>query len=123
MSSLMQFNGSITHQGVGLQFILVEKDEPDWTRLCGPESYHPNPESTAYTKDVDRYQCATCGRQHARIAVAYRKPVGMFGCWVQFRYNGSVHVPDLSIPIAVFKLPRDARGLSDEDSSKIWHSS
>ena len=122
MSSLLQFNGTINHCGVGLQFIQVEKNEPQWTKYNGPESYHPSSESTTFTKEVDTYVCKTCGRSHARIAVAYRKPAGMFGCWVIFRYNGDEHVPDLSIPISVFRLPRDAKTLTDEQSSAIWHS-
>lgn len=52
----------------------------------------------------------------------FRKPVGMFGCWVEFRYNGEVHVPDLSVPIRVEKLPRDAVALTDEESVKYWTS-
>lgn len=121
MSSLLQFSGDTSARGVGLQFVLVTKDEPTWSKYCGPESYNPSPESTTFTKDVDTYACNTCGRTHARIHVAYRKPAGMWGCWVVFRYNGAEHVPDLSVPISVFRLPKDAKPLSDDDSSKIWH--
>jgi len=52
----------------------------------------------------------------------FRKPVGMFGCWVEFRYNGEINVPDLSVPIRVEKLPRDAVALTDEESVKYWMS-
>jgi hypothetical protein len=45
----------------------------------------------------------------------------MFGCWVQFRYNGEVNVPDLSIPITVDKYPKDAIRMSDLESSRMWH--
>lgn len=50
----------------------------------------------------------------------FRKPVGMFGCWVTFRYNGDVHAPDLSVPIRVEKLPRDAVRLTDEEAARYW---
>jgi hypothetical protein len=52
----------------------------------------------------------------------FRRPVGMWGCWVEFRYNGSVHAPDLSVPIRVEKLPRDAERLTDEEAAKYWFS-
>lgn len=52
----------------------------------------------------------------------FRRPVGMFGCWVEFRYNGETHAPDLSVPIRVEKLPRDAVALTDEESVKYWMS-
>lgn len=52
----------------------------------------------------------------------FRKPVGMWGCWVEFRYNGEIHVPDLSVPIRVEKLPRDAERLTDEEAAKYWFS-
>jgi hypothetical protein len=44
----------------------------------------------------------------------------MCGCWVVFRYNGEEHVPDLSVPISVDTLPRDARPMSIEDTIKTW---
>lgn len=50
----------------------------------------------------------------------WRKPCGMFGCWVVFRYNGEEHVPDLSVPIGVYKLPRDAEPLTDDEAAAYW---
>ena len=120
MSSLLQFNGNVSQRGVELQFVRVVKTA-DWDRYNGPTSYMPSPESTAFTEDAERHTCTVCGKEHARIHVAYRKPAGMFGCWVVFRYNGAKHVPDLSIPISVFTLPKDAVALSDADSSALWH--
>lgn len=123
MSSLLQFGGQVTRAGVHLQFVKVVKGE-QWERYNGPGAYQPSPDSTVFTEDdpAHTYTCQQCGRVHARIYVAVRKPAGMFGVWVVFRYNGEEHVPDLSIPISTFKLPRDARPLSDEESSKVWHS-
>lgn len=56
----------------------------------------------------------------AKLYRIWRKPAGMFGCWVVFRYNGEEHVPDLSIPIGVDKLPRDAEPLTDEEAASYW---
>jgi hypothetical protein len=50
----------------------------------------------------------------------WRKPKGMWGCWVVFVWNGEEHVPDLSTPIAVEKLPRDAEALTDEEAAGYW---
>lgn len=50
----------------------------------------------------------------------WRKPVGMFGCWVVFRYNGTENVPDLSCPISTLQLPRDAKPLSVEEQQQYW---
>lgn len=56
----------------------------------------------------------------AKLYRVFRKPAGMFGCWVVFRWNGAEHVPDLSVPIGVKKLPRDAQALSNEEASRYW---
>lgn len=104
MSSLMQFNGDINKRGVGLQFYRIET-----------ENVYPE-------KEMDTFVCSQCGRIHPRIAVAYRKPKGMCGNWVVFEYNGAEHLPDLSIPISVVKLPKGASVLTDLQSEEIWHS-
>ena len=82
----------------------------------------PDEVCTRCGEEVEPVPCPTCGKTHPRIHIAIRKPAGTFGCWVVFRYNGEEHVPDLSTPVAVFKLPRDAKPLSDEESNRIWHS-
>ena len=104
MSSLLQFNGDVSARGVGLQFVLRE-DDAAWN-----------------APPLEEVLCTICGGWHERIHVAYRKPCGMFGPWVVFRYNGEKHVPDLSIPISVDRLPAGAEPLSDEENSKAWHS-
>ena len=103
MSSLLQFRGDVSARGVGLQFVLREKDAA-WN-----------------APPLEEVPCPICDRVHERIHVAYRKPCGMFGPWVVFRYNGEKHVPDLSIPISVDRLPAGAEPLSDEENSKAWH--
>lgn len=111
MSSLLQFGGQIDRKrGVGLLFCRERKvDVP-----CGDFTYQR-------TVDAETYTCAQCGKSHGVLYRAWRKPCGMLGCWVQFRYNGEIHVPDLSVPIGVQKLPRDAVRLSDAEASEYWH--
>ena len=103
MSSLLQFNGNVTRRGVELETILTRKD--GWK-----------------TVDVEPLvDCDVCGKQHSQIHVFVRRPRGMFGCWVVFRYNGEDHVPDLSCPFNVEKLPRDAKRLEEGENSRRWH--
>lgn len=102
---------------MGLQFVLVahvnvyEPDEHKWmlTRM-------------RHEIDVDVFICSHCHKEHARIHVAYRRPVGMLGQYVLFRYNGEEHAPDLSVPIGVTVLPRDAQPMSAADCERYWHS-
>jgi hypothetical protein len=105
MSSLLQFRGDVSARGVGLQFVLRESDA-GWN-----------------DPPLEEVLCTICGGWHERIHIAYRKPCGMFGPWVVFRYNGEKHVPDLSIPISTDRLPRDAQPLSDAENAEAWHSS
>lgn len=98
MTSLMQFNGDVSARGVGLQFVLRE-DDAAWN-----------------APPVEEVLCSICGSYHERIWVAYRNP------WVVFRYNGEKHVPDLSIPISISRIPRGAQPLSDEENARTWHS-
>ncbi len=58
----------------------------------------------------------------AKLYRIWRKPAGMSGCWVQFRYNGEVHVPDLSVPIGTRTLPRDAEELTHQEAADYWFS-
>lgn len=110
MSSLLQFNGRIGKRGVYLQFThekeRTDPSQPGWLKTMGNGFtdciYLPN------------------GKVLPRIWTAPRVPCGMFGCWVVFRYNGKEHVPDLSVPIAVDKLPRGARPLPIDECLKQW---
>ena len=104
----MHFRGQVEKQGVGLEFYLV--DSEPWYRA----------------DEVELVECSVCStdavtRTHPQIHRVYRKPAGVFGPWVVFRYNGDKHVPDLSHPIAIVKLPRGAERLSAEENSETWH--
>lgn len=103
MSSLLQFNGQVNQQkGIGLMFYLDNK-----------------PTIGLYGSEV--YQCQ-CGKSHEQLYRAWRKPREMFGPWVVFQYNGEQHIPDLSVPISVDILPKDAKPLSIAECSAYWHS-
>lgn len=110
MSSLLQFDGEIRRNQhgrgvVGLQFIRRRKlDE------------YP------YGEDIDPpVPCSICGKDHPQVGVAFRRPRGMFGCWVQFQYNGEMHVPDLSVPIDVEKWPVGTKVLNATENARVWH--
>ena len=112
MSSLLQFNGKIDRRGVQLQFTLRPTTKIDVV-LGTP--YHTR-------ESVDVFRCHICGLDHDHIYLAYRKPAGVWGHWVVFRYLGEEHVPDLSIPIDVDRVPRGAVRCDAIESAKIWHS-
>ena len=130
MSSLMQFRGHVSNRGVDLQFVQIRKTVRvigEAANVYGPINYaDPNHVDRGYLhvdeSYVDTFIDPETGRPLPRLHVATRKPCGMFGCWVVFRYNGEEHVPDLSVPISVEKLPRDARRLTEEESLALWRS-
>lgn len=106
MTSLTQFTGpeaKIDSRGVGLLFYE--------THIDGHSGF-------------DNFVCPLCGKLHPVLHRAYRKPRGLFGPWVVFRYNGQDHMPDLSIPIKVEagELPMGSERLTDEASAIYWHS-
>ena len=124
MSSLLQHRGQIKDGKVELLMYLVKKG-PEWEGYNGPESYHPSPDSTTFCEDAEPVILTRPDGTKSACAKLYRiwrKPVGMWGCWVVFRYNGKEHVPDLSVPISVLKLPRDAKPLTDEEAARYWFS-
>jgi hypothetical protein len=129
VSSLLQFNGRTDpKRGVRLMFYhvtesqkFIEYPQPDGTvqrnyYLKGSESCGDETDVIIYRDDKGR-RCI-----QPRIWTAWRKPCGMFGCWVVFRYNGEEHVPDLSVPIATFKLPRDAQPMPIAECIAYWKS-
>lgn len=118
MSSLLQFNGTIDKRGVGLEFIksTVVKTVPIGFDRETLETW-----TTDRTDYDEKHLCTVCGQLHPRMYVAFRKPLGMWGCWVKFQYNGEVNVPDLSIPITVKEYPKGAIRMSDVESSRMWH--
>lgn len=112
MSSLSQFDGEISKQGVHLMALLDNGYD------IVTQGYKPYIECFE-----DIYQCE-CGKIHPAIYTFIRKPRGMWGCWVVFRWNNEEHVPDLSTPMSL-KLrdrPKDLKRMSNEDASKYWHS-
>lgn len=119
MSSLLQFNGTIDQRGVGLEFIKATTIK---NHVFGFDRETLETWSSQDTDYDEKHLCTICGQLHPRMYVAFRKPCGMFGCWVQFRYNGEVNVPDLSIPITVKQYPKGAIRMSDVKSSRMWHS-
>lgn len=112
MTSLLQFNGETSRKGVHLEFYQT-------TPNMEMGSIFADMATSGYP--VEMVPCSVCGKEHERLHIAVRKPAGMWGCWVQFRINGELEVPDLSTPIATFKLPRDAKPLSDKANSERWH--
>ena len=117
MSSLLQFSGNISKKGVQLQASLVKKV---WTTSRYTLAHDRSITITSFSysyKDVETEHCLTCNRDHAKLYGFWRKPLGMWGQWVVFRYNGEIHTPDLSIPLSLEVLPRDAKPISLE----YWH--
>jgi hypothetical protein len=115
---LFQFSGDIrrnprSRRGeVGLEFI--RRIPP---RFVGIETWAPE-------EILDpKVPCTICGEEHLQIGVAYRRPCGVWGHWVVFRYLGAEHVPDLSVPIDVPEWPRGIVVLDPEANSKAWHRS
>lgn len=126
MSSLLQFDGETGRKGVRLQFTYPSKfiHCPEDLRAVTPH------DQRVIMVECDPVPCPACATKynrpahyHARIYRAWRMPCGMFGPWVVFRYNGTTHVPDLSIPITVDVMPRDAVPCSDTETIALWHSS
>lgn len=60
------------------------------------------------------------GTEHPTLYTFWRKPRGTFGQWVVFMYNGDEHVPDLSVPISLEQLPRDAEKVGDQAALRYW---
>ena len=106
MSSLLQFQGQIKDGKVRLEFTKV-LERNQWGS--------PSKEVMA------QMPCYICGEHHPVIYVIYRKPLGLWGHWTVFRWNNDEHVPDLSIPISVDNLPKDAQRLSDSETCECWH--
>ena len=124
MSSLLQFAGKTGRKGVQLQAYKVTRV---WTKGSYDCPRYLFPYSSPFTitirtwsysdHETEPEHCHTCNQTHPKLYGFWRKPRGMFGCWVVFAYNGEKHVPDLSIPIQLQKLPHDAKELPLE----IWH--
>jgi hypothetical protein len=118
MSSLLQHHGGRSADGRRVELMCYQvKKGADWERYNGPDAYQPNQDSTTFTDPVE-----VDGNGNPVLWRFFRKPKGMFGQFVVFRYNGEDHVPDLSVPIQLFKLPRDAERVPEEVSNNYWRS-
>lgn len=113
MSSLLQHHGGRSSDGRKVELLFI---------LTKPSS-NPILASSATCGDVAETFVGPDGKTHPVLYRVYRRPVGMLGCWVVFRYNGGEHVPDLSVPISTFRLPRDAERLTDAEALRYWGSS
>lgn len=105
MSSLMQFDGVVGAKGVQLIAYLTREEE-----VVG--------EGYSYKKAVDVEIIP--GTNLPVLYTFWRKPKDMWGPWVVFRYNGEDHAPDLSIPLHLEKLPRDAERMGDQAAIRYW---
>jgi hypothetical protein len=110
MSSLLQFDGETGRRGVRLEF-------------AHPATFEAQSDGPYLWIQREPVPCETCGKLHAQLYTAWRRPVGMLGCWVTFRYNGETHAPDLSLPINVERIPRGAVKLTPAENAARWHRS
>jgi len=111
VSSLMQFEGEMRKNSRGYGEVRLEfvRYVMDLTKSISDSYLDP------------KIKCTICGGEHPQIGVAYRRPRGMWGCWVQFQYLGKMQVPDLSVPIDVPRWPVGTRLLNQEENSRNWH--
>ena len=118
MSSLMQHHGGRSADGRKVELLCYRVVKgADWDKYNGPGAYNPSPDSTTFCDDVELDASG-----NPRLYRFYRRPKGMFGCWVVFQFNSADQVPDLSCPMALLQLPRDAKPLTDEESASHWKS-
>ena len=113
MSSVLQFTGRVDPgRGYRLESYLVDEVRGS-----------PNTPGSTWMKKVPRepVDCIQCDGQHPQLYTAWRVPAGVMGHWVVFRYLGEEHVPDLSTPISVPRLPYKARKMDSGENSVAWH--
>lgn len=122
----MQFGGKYSSRGVHLE---VYQTTPSQKFIDSPvyeNGVQVGTKRDYYLKDSETCGditdciCMPNGKIYPRIWTFPRKPRGMFGCWVVFQYNGKEHVPDLSCPFGLFKLPRDAKPLPVDECIDRW---
>lgn len=127
MSSL-QFNGQISNQGVHLQAYQTTPSQKYMESEIYPAGAIGPKNRIYYLADSETCGDTTDGifmpdgKFYPRIWTFVRKPRGMFGCWVVFWFNGKENVPDLSCPMGLFKLPKDAKPMDNETCIKTWKS-
>ena len=110
MTSLLQHHGGMSPDRTKVELLFeVTTPNPKYpdSQICGNRS--------------DPF-VGSDGKTYYRLWRIYRKPAGMWGPWVVFRWLGEKHAPDLSVPISTFRLPRDAKRLTDEECEAYWKS-
>jgi len=110
----MQFSGKVSSQGVHL---VAQKMPAGYPHNRNGDVLH----SGHMESPEIEFTCPTCGRKHGLLHTFIRKPRGMCGCWVVFQYNGEEHVPDLSVPLSLDRLPKDAVAMTEAESAEYWH--
>jgi len=122
MSSLLQFRGKVDKSGVHIEVYktIPGKKEIEW----GPLVETPNGEGVTPIFGAnweETFKCSKCKRKHPILWTFIRKPLGMWGPWIEFRYNGEIHVPDMSCPFGLDKLPKGSKRMTQEESEIAWH--
>ena len=118
MSSLLQHHGTMSRErGVELLIYRTKDDTRTWG---GYRLGEPKRPGLADAEPV--YHLGVCRGAVPRLHRIWRKPAGMWGCWVLFRVNGEKHAPDLSTPWGLATLPRDAEALTDAEARAYWAS-
>lgn len=111
MGSMMQFEGKVGSKGVQLVAYLTEKYIEQIKDDNGVVTLEYSSE-----RDVE----VIGETRHPVLYTFWRKPCDQMGAWTGFRYNGEVHFPDMSIPVRIQKLPRDAVRVGDQAALRYW---
>jgi hypothetical protein len=119
MSSLLQFRGKIDKKGVHIEVYKTIPSRKD-IEFSKDNPYHPSRVVFGANWE-ETFICSKCGNNHPILHTFARKPKGMFGCWVVFRYNGEDYIPDLSCPFGMDKLPIGSKKMTVEESAEAWH--
>lgn len=69
----------------------------------------------------EEMECPRCGKMHDSLWTIRRVLVDTMGHFPVFRINGEEHVPDMSLPHHVDRLPRDAKKIESEEFARLWH--
>lgn len=102
--SMMQFEGRIRGGKVGL-ICMLDSGKPYGERDEG------NPHNA---KEMIE------GTHLPVLYEFFRRPAGQWGAWTVFRYLGSEHAPDMSVPLTLKELPRDAVRVPDQAALRYW---
>ena len=121
MSSILQHRGRVIQRGVELLMYKTYKVE-EISFYDVPYQEELRESSITFDEHAQVFNCHKCKGTHPVLYRIWRKPVGKWGNWVVFRWNNKEHVPDLSLPIGVEELPRDAKRLSYQEMEDVWHS-